>query len=735
MVMKKKIIFFALMLFSFVAVEAQSILYAYPIFKKRFENTLYTYCINNGGGCNGNPNYQGAALSTGNLGGNILRLSGIQTKVSRCTAQTVTAVSAFYRIYPTSGSPTGTFTQISLVKGTTAANACGGTDENWAISYSNEGTSLTTNLGIGNYTMEMYFSTTGSGGTLLLNNTGAYYKANFSIVEETTWNGTSWNFGTPAATSDATFAGNYTIASNGFSVKNLRVNSGVTLSVQAERSLKVNGNVTNNGTIIVNNDATYLLVDGSTRSGTGNVIVRRESNLKKDDYNYWSSPVSGQNLYGFSVGTPTNRFYKYSETTDTFSAAGLSAASTFDAGIGYAIKGKNAYSPVSPVEEIFSFDGTDHNGNITVTLAKSVGADKGYNLIGNPYPSNMSFSALYNAGTNKNSIFNKQWFWTNLNDVVTQQGSNYEGNNYATYVSGVGGVGPSFVSGNIEEPSLRPLGFTKVAQGFIVQARFNNAPLTFTNASRSSNIADSIFFNKSQDDEGDGDEGDGEEPQTTIDRYWLKFINPNNIANTILIAHVPYATNGYDEDYDADMFSVGNDAFFSIVNPYKLQIQARNFPIANSDIIGLGYVSSASGNAVIALDDKEGVFKDNLKAIYLKDNQTGIVTNLQNNYYSFVTATGTNESRFSILYENNVLSAQDSQTKEILVYKNNDDLVVKANAVITGTDLFDVSGKLIRTVSGKNSKEIKIKTLGLTKGVYIVKITTEKGITTRKIIL
>ncbi len=737
--MNKKIIFFAVMLFSFMTVEAQSILYAYPVFKKRFENPTFTYCVNNGGGCNSNPAYQGAVLSTGNLGGNILRLSGIQTKVSRCTGQTVTAVTAYYRIYSSSGAPTGTFTQISLAKGTTTANACGGTDENWNVSYTGDGTSLATNFAIGNYTMEIYFSTTGSGGTILLNNAGANYKATFDIVGETIWDGTNWNFGTPAATSDAVYAANYTLTgTNGNSVKNLTVNPGVTLTVNPDRSLKVNGNVVNNGTILVNNNATYLLVDGSTRTGTGNVIVKREANLKKDDYNYWSSPVSGQNLYNFSVGTPTNRFYLYNEVNDKFYTTGLNAASTFTTGIGYAIKGKDTYSPVSPVTEEFTFNGTDNNGNITINLARSAGLDKGYNLIGNPYPSNINFSTLYNYGTNRNSIFNKQWFWTTLNDVKSQQGSSYEGNNYATYVTGVGGVGPSFVSGNIEEPSLRPLGFTKVAQGFIVQARLNNAPLTFTNGIRSSNTADSIFFNKSSEDEGgDGEEGDddGEEPQATIDRYWLRFINPNKIANTILVAHVPYATNGYDEDYDADMFSVGSDAFYSIVSPYRLQIQARNSPINNSDVIGLGYVSSVAGNAIISLDDKEGVFKSSLKAIYLKDNQTGTITNLQNGYYSFVTTTGANDSRFSIIYENNYLAAQDSQIKEVQVYKNNNELVIKGNSNITSVDVFDASGKLIRNVSGKNSKEIRISSVGFAKGVYVLKITSDKGLATKKVIL
>ena len=738
--MIRKIIFLtAIWLLSLTTFEAQSILYAYPTFKKRFETATSTYCVNNGGGCGVNAAFQGANLGSYVIGSNILRLGSIQTKVNRCSGQTASAVTAYYRVYATDAGPGSlVFTTVALSKGTTTANACGGTDENWAATLkSADGESLATNFNTGSYTLEMYYAVTTSAGAVLLNNGGANYKANFTIVPDTTWNGTAWSSGKPSLQSNAIIASNFNMTGESLSVNNLTVNSGVTLSLQSDRSFKVNGNVVNNGTILVNNNASYLLVDGSVRTGTGKVIVKRQANLKKNDYNYWSSPVSGQNLFGFSVGTPTNYFTFYHEPTDTFKRTGLDANSTFAAGMGYAIRGKDSYSTTLQETDMFTFEGVDNNGNITVNLQRSPGADKGYNLVGNPYPSNISFTNLYNYGNNRNAILNKQWFWTTLNDVTTQQGSNYAGNNYATFVSGVGGVGPSYVSGDIEEPSLRPLGFTKIGQGFLVQARANNVPLTFTNSIRSSNTADSIFFNKSENDKGgDGGEGDGdEEPQAIIDRYWLKFVNPNNIANTILIAHVPYATDDYDEDYDANMFSVGNDAFYSIVDPYKLHIQARKSPISNSTAIGLGYVSSLAGNAIIALDDKEGVFKNNLKAIYLKDNQTGSVTNLQNGYYTFATAKGANESRFTILYENNFLATQNNAWKEVQVYKDKNELVIRGDSNINSVDLFDASGKLVRHMSGKNSKDLRVDTAEFIKGFYIMKITSEKGITTKKVIL
>ena len=556
----------------------------------------------------------------------------------------------------------------------------------------------------------------------------------FSIItykaQSTTWNGSSWSNGVPSATKDAIIAGDYNLPRSVGAVK-ITINSGVTYSIAEGYSLTVAGQFINNGTIVVNDGGVLIQRNGSTYSGSGNSIVKKIAKLKQKDYNYWSAPVSGQNLYNFSVGTPTNFIFRYNEANDRFGTAGLNTLSVFEPGIGYAIRGKDAYSPTVPTTEIFNFVGTPNNGNISVTLQKSPGEDKGYNLVGNPYPSNISFKTLASATANKNSIFNKQWLWSNLNQLKIQQGSAYAGNNYATYVGAVGGVGPTYVSGNVEEVSLRPNEFTEVGQGFIVQAKYNNATLLFANSIRAGLSAGSIFYNKNE------EEDEPQEPEEIVDRYWLKLISPDNIANNILIAHIAEATNNYNEDYDAALFTMGNDAFYSAVGTNKLQIQARALPISDSDVIPLAYKTSKAGNCIIALNDKDGVFKDSSKAIYLKDKVTGTVTNLQEGYYTFNSEvlTTPNDSRFEILYTNEVLAAGAVTKEDLLVYKQNEALVIKNNFNISKAELYDASGKLIKSLSGNNTKEIKLSTIGFVKGVYILKITSEKGITTKKVIL
>lgn len=557
----------------------------------------------------------------------------------------------------------------------------------------------------------------------------------FSITsykaQTTTWNGTSWSNGVPKDNTDVVIAGNYNSTAN-LSVKNFTINEGYVFTINSNYRLTIYGNFINNGTIVVNNDAVLIQTSNdSTYSGIGVAIIRKEANLKQKDYNYWCSPVIGQNLYNFSIGTPTDYFFRYRESNDRFETTGLNSLSIFEPGVGYAIRGKNSYSPTTPTKEIFTFNGIPNNGRITVTLKKSAGVDKGYNLVGNPYPSNLSFKA-FATSLNKNVIFNKQWLWTNLNEVKKQQGSAYAGNNYATYVALVGGVGPTYVSNSIEEIALRPKENTKVGQGFIVQAKYDNAVLIFKNDMRSLSASNSVFYNKSE------VEGDEEDPQEEVlDRYWLKFVNPDSIANNILIAHIAEATNNYDEDYDAVLFTIGNDTFYSAVGTNKLQIQARALPISDSDVIPLAYKTSKAGNCIIALNDKDGIFKDSNKAIYLKDKVTGTVTNLQEGYYTFNSEvlTAPNDSRFEILYTNEVLAAGAVTKEDLLVYKQNETLVIKNNFNISKAELYDASGKLMTSLSGNNTKEIKLSTIGFVKGVYILKITSEKGITAKKVIL
>ncbi|TDX83007.1 T9SS type A sorting domain-containing protein [Epilithonimonas xixisoli] len=546
---------------------------------------------------------------------------------------------------------------------------------------------------------------------------------------------------------------------NNAEAKSLTIAETGKVNINANSSLKVTDaiNITNNvnnDNLVLESDATLLQTNPV--SNAGKILVKRDTHMRKMDYTYWGTPVTGQNLLntsgganatlhnlgGFSEGTPNSRIYEYNEPNDKFKAA---TDAKFIPAKAYAIRGKDRYlvdypSNV-PVADQFTFTGIANNGTYSVGIQKSkntfIGTTEythGYNMIGNPYPSNIDFIKFFNLDhgdgkKNSDHILGKAWFWTNVPGAPTSQGgSAYTPNNYAI-LSLAGGVPATGVDGNeTESPTLDiPNEFIKVAQGFIVEMKGtaptgttpNTAILKFDNSIRTNNNTGYFYNSKNS--------------QSGINRYWLKLTSPFNIVNTILVAHMDGATNNYDADYDADLLSIGDDSFYSKLNTQKLQIQARNNPLNLEDIIPLGTKYSTTGTYKISLGKSEGVFSSN-QQIYLVDKINNTYTDLTAQDYTFTANKGIDDARFEIVYKNKEVLGNDAFAKsDFVVYKDGNHFVVKSSKNLGRVELYDISGRLVQ--SNKTSdKEIRLDAALIPSGVYIIKA-ENSGITrTKKII-
>lgn len=76
-----------------------------------------------------------------------------------------------------------------------------------------------------------------------------------TLFGTTTWDGIAWSNNAPNADFNAIIDGDYTIPTN-ITAKDLTINSGKTLRVKSGNTLTVSGNLTNNGSIIFESDAT-----------------------------------------------------------------------------------------------------------------------------------------------------------------------------------------------------------------------------------------------------------------------------------------------------------------------------------------------------------------------------------------------------------------------------------------------------------------------------------------------
>ena len=209
----------------------------------------------------------------------------------------------------------------------------------------------------------------------------------------------------------------------------------------------------------------------------------------------------------------------------------------------------------------------------------------------------------------------------------------------------------------------------------------------------------------------------------------MQLISPTNAVNTIGVVYFEEGSTAYGMD-DSELNVSSSDMFYSLAEDHQLQIEGRP-KFVNTDKIVLGSNYFATGNYTIALAENEGVFA-NGQNIYLKDKQTGIVTNLSQGAYTFAATAGASTGRFEIVY---LPEATDGTTKEnLVVYKDGNNFVVKAQSKkITDLELFDAAGRLMRSFRPNSFKTI-IPADQLLNGVYILKINQNGEITTKKVI-
>lgn len=530
-----------------------------------------------------------------------------------------------------------------------------------------------------------------------------------------TWNG-AWSPSAPTANSAVIIDADY--SGNSFNACSVTVNSGKKIIINSNKSVNINYNLINNGIIQVESDGNLVQLNNATNSGAniGTVLVRRNTSLKKNDYNYWGAPVSGQNLKSFSPNTLNNRFYTYNEANDMFVAVDPSVNS-FMPGVGYAIRAANNLTNTATTV-VGEYTGIPNNGDVTVQVKKTT---NGFNMIANPYPSNVDIEKFFTANS---ATLNKiAYFWTNLNPNPAMQGSNYPNgsavNNYAIY-NGSGGV-PA--TGPASKTSATPTQYLKVGQGFIVQSKVaGTSNVVFKNSMRSGST-NSVFFNRSSSTKATNE---------TTDRFWLQLTTPLDVANKILVAYKQEATDDFEIDYDAPLMVVGSDSFYSLLGNEKLAIQGRKYPMVKDDVIPLGTSFHTDGNYTISLSEREGIF-ENTQSVYLRDNLTGVVTNLSENDYTFTAKQGVSDSRFEIVYTNGTLTTDSNTKKDAVVYQSGGYFVLQSPSIVKKVSVYDATGKLVFQ-KNESVKTVQIDAQNLFAGVYIINAETQNGTISKKVL-
>jgi hypothetical protein len=155
----------------------------------------------------------------------------------------------------------------------------------------------------------------------------------------------------------------------------------------------------------------------------------------------------------------------------------------------------------------------------------------------------------------------------------------------------------------------------------------------------------------------------------------------------------------------------------------------------------IGVRSETTGKISFALDGLENF--DESQNIFIHDNETDTYHSIKDKAYEIELPQGTFNERFSLRFIDKSLAVQDplyDNAVTVFFTRINNTLNIKNsandNTVLTAS-LYNIQGKLLSKwdVKEKEQSNIKIPIQDKTSAVYIVKLKTEKGTISKKIIV
>lgn len=587
---------------------------------------------------------------------------------------------------------------------------------------------------------------------------GCYGLRSFHVRRPKTWNGsvnTDWNtpnnwtpVGVPTdedciivhATANNPIISGTNYVGYGY---NIDVRDNATLTIQAGNHLKIVDQVVvrPTGTMDFQNNASLVQVNEVTN--IGNIRYNRSTSIRRNDYVYWSSPVQNFHLNNLSPGTPTSVRFMWNPTIANSNGGfgnWVNANETMVASKGYIVRGPSSFNNTTAQTFTATFTGVPNNGTITIPVSRGnyTGADypgtngvmitnmdDNFNLIGNPYPSAIRFTDFMAANPDLEGSIR---VWTHGTLPSNANGNpfygsfvyNYSSNDYIIHNG----------TGTISGPATYD-GFIPAGQSFFVamlDGPATTVDVTFNNGMRVESNNTQFFKNSST-----------STPKLVNDknRIWLDLVASNGNVSRTLVGYIFGATNGKDRMFDAYTKVDNALVLYSIIENEKACIQGRKWPFDVNDAIPLGYKVSSVGNYTLAIASVDGFFRNNGQIIYLKDNFTNQIHNLNEAPYTFSSNIGTFDNRFEIVFNSQDSSfASMSENSQKVNVKTNDKVEVESkNDEIKTLLVYDIYGRTIKKYENVNSRSIDLKGIEKINRTLLLKIELKDGtITTKKVI-
>lgn len=570
-------------------------------------------------------------------------------------------------------------------------------------------------------------------------------------ANSTTWTATGWDNGAPNINTVAYINANYDTNLNGGSFTTCTLIINAELRVNNSQFVDVENDVyvENTGSIIVESQGSFIQngvganAGKFVRNGTGNSQVNKFTSPLNNwyDYTYWSSPVANADVdIALGFANPERRFFYNAANFEDLDGDDIdddgndwtlaTGTGVMEIGRGYAAT-HTQIGFIAGFSYQYNFLGALNTGDYAFPLAFNGANTSSWNLVGNPYPSAIDTDILF---ANNTAIDNVVYLWSHFRAPLnTNPGNEVLNFNQSDYLI-INGTMPTGNGSDLNGDGVvdaLDIPDTKIPSGqaFFVSSTSAN-PIRFDNSMRlSGNNANDEFYRTAN------------PPSDTspTNRLWINLNSDTGIYSQTGIGYVAGATDSFDGmSYDARRNESYTNAasIYSIIdgfNDIKFAIQGKAInTLTEQEIIPLGFTTNVSEASIYTIKvlKFEGDFLST-NPIYLKDNLVGAIHNLKDADYNFTSGVGEFNNRFEIIFNNNILSIEDTiadANAVTLVELLNGDVEIKItnNFKITKVDIFDITGRHVYNLNGNSSTEV-YDLSKLSKAAYIAKITLSNG--------
>ncbi|AXO79625.1 T9SS C-terminal target domain-containing protein [Olleya aquimaris] len=506
-------------------------------------------------------------------------------------------------------------------------------------------------------------------------------------------------------------------------------------------------------------------LDANTISN-GKIMVDQQGQASAFKYNFWSSPVNSSGTFTiagnkfdgtdsainsftpqpvlFNSGAPYNGLpsvvdgsdnvttaltintrwlYQYAQGSSGYADwAVINQNTPLNPGIGYTMKGTNTVDAT----QNYVYYGVPNNGEYATPI--NAGEES---LVGNPYPSALDVAQFINDNI---TVFDALYYWVD-GGSTSHYLSDYLGGYAIRNITG--GTPPSvaspLISGVGTAGSITtPPPYVPVGQGFFIRAtgtgniQFNNGQRIF----RTESSGDAVHYRTDQ----------AAAENTSSNQYIrLGYEDPEGFHRQLLLGFLPnqLADITHNPGYDALMKVNRADELYFIIdgqtdNKYAIQgVDAFD----DSFEFPLGLLISESGTHQIMIDEVEN-FQN---TIYIKDNILNTTHDITDSNFLINLPIGEYYDRYSVVFTPaETLSVNEDEIKNIKIYYNPNKTIVLNNLdniQLKNIQVFNVLGQKILQLNSNINHSTKIEIpFNQTDGVYFVKVETETGEISQKIL-